>query len=223
MAYILPATFIGRMMGERAMKSPMKQVSFSLKLEGSETADLKVTLSKPGQIDLELLDTTTADGGPEGSASLAIVEGRITPSGDFSVFPGNPELWSIFLLQVLDAKDGDAVEEQWNQLAVQMGLSELTTSITRCESVVCFQLDSKAADADGAVLHVGRTLFRVLGWQPITQAPGAKAPRLQLHDYESSLAPHWVPRLLEFIDVNGASLRYESMDVEFIPPVESKD
>ena len=221
LAYVLPATFIGRMMGERAMKSPMKQVSFAMKAEGSETPTLKVTLAKPGKVLLEALPAAPEQE-PITAARIDIVDGRITPTGDFSKFPGTPELWSIFLLQVLDAKDGDEVEAQWNQLAEQLGLNALETSLTRCDSIVCFKL-TPTAENTSAVLHTGRSLFRILNWKPTAQDPAAKAIEMRLHNYKESQAPHWVPQQLEFIDASGASLRFESLDVEFVPPVESKD
>ena len=138
LAYVLPSTFIGRVLGERAPNTRFEALEFSIRSEKDPKAIYSVKVSKQGQ--LELIEGERFAEGQSGQVKLEFAGDKLEISGDFKAFPGSPALWSGFLL-VLDAEDADAVEARWNAIAEVLGLKDPQSDLERCrDDLLCNQL-----------------------------------------------------------------------------------
>ena len=94
LAYVLPSTFIGRVLGERGLNTRFEALEFSIRSEKDPKAIYSVKVSKQGQ--LELIEGERFAEGQSGQVKLEFAGDKLEISGDFKAFPGSPALWSGF-------------------------------------------------------------------------------------------------------------------------------
>ena len=94
LAYVLPSTFIGRVLGERGLNTRFEALEFSIRSEKDPKAIYSVKISKQGQ--LELIEGERFAEGQSGQVKLEFAGDKLEISGDFKAFPGSPALWSGF-------------------------------------------------------------------------------------------------------------------------------
>ena len=219
-AYVLPSTFIGRVLGERGLNTRFEAIEFSIRSERDPKAIYSVKVSKQGK--LELIEGERFTNEQSGQAKLEFTGEKLEISGDFKTFPGSPALWSGFLLLVLDAEDADAVEARWNVIAEVLGLKDPQSDLERCRETICYAISSKIGENPGAQLLVARGDFQIVQWTPATEQPTANKPMMRLLDYPNSPAPKWVPHYLEFDASSAVTERFEVLDVQFHQPSETR-
>lgn len=218
-AYVLPATFIGRVLGERGLSTRFDAIEFTFKAERDDAQTFTAKLSKSGQLELhrgeDFSEGTPAD------AVLTFKDDAISASGKFDSLPGNDKLWSVLLLSYLTDEDSDAVEARWNAIAKAVGLESAKSGLSRWGGTICYRLHNP--DAPGsAELLVERKSFQIVEWSPAKGSePESKRETLRLLDYENSPAPKWLPLTFEFAAPDGSKERYEVLDVKFHKPAET--
>ena len=220
LAYVLPSTFIGRVLGERALNTRFEAIEFAIRSEKAPKAIYSVKVSKKGQ--LELIEGERFADGQSGQAKVEFTGEKLEISGDFKTFPGSPALWSGFLLLVVGAEDADAVEARWNAIAEVLGLKDPQSDLERCRETICYAISSKMGDKPSAQLLVTRGDFQIVRWTPALEQPTADEPIMRLLDYPNSPAPKWVPHYLEFDASNAVTERFEVLDVQFHQPSETR-
>ena len=219
LAYVLPSTFIGRVLGERGLNTRFEALEFSIRSEKDPKAIYSVKVSKQGQ--LELIEGERFADGQTGKAKLEFAGEKLEISGDFKAFPGSPALWSGFLLLVLDAEDADAVEARWNAIAEVLGLKDPQSDLERCRETICYAISSKTDEKPSAQLLVrGRLSGRSMDTSSRTTHRGqTNDETLGLPEFP---APKWVPHYLEFDASNAVTERFEVLDVQFHQPSETQ-
>ena len=217
-AYVLPTTFIGRVLGERGLSTRFDAIEFTIRSEKADAKTFAVKLSKSGK--LELKQGENFDEGSAADATISFANEAMTSAGKFDELPGNEKLWSVFLLTLLTADDSDAVEARWNSVAAALGLGEATSGLSRWNDTICYSLRNKA-NVGAAQLLVERKSFQIVEWSPEVTAPDARPSKVRLLDYENSPAPKWLPQTLEFETADKTTTRYEVLDVQFHKPQET--
>lgn len=217
-AYVLPTTFIGRVLGERGLTTKFEAIEFTMRSDETNRKSITVKISKSGKVELLEGEGFTRDSAP--TASLVFNDDAVTQSGDFSKFPGSAELWSVFLLHFLDAEDADSVEVRWATIAKVLGLAEVQSELSRWNGTVCYELKNSEGPR-AARLLVDRNSFQIVQWSLGKEADSAGSTTLKLLDHENSPAPKWVAHILEFTSPGGERERFEVLDVEFHKPQET--
>ena len=217
-AYVLPTTFIGRVLGERGLNTRFEAIEFTIRSEGSEAKSFAAKLFKTGTLELKQGESFGESGSSD--AAISFADDSLKIEGKFDGLPGNAKLWSVFLLNFLSADDSDAVEARWNAIAKTLGLDEATSGLSRWNDTICYSLQNKATPG-AAQLLVERKSFQIVQWSPATTEPSDKPTVLRLLDYENSPAPKWLPQTLEFEAMDKTVSRFEVLDVQFHKPQET--
>jgi hypothetical protein len=220
LGYVLPASFIGRVLGERGLNARFDAIEFSMRSEKTPEATYSVKVSKEGRI--ELVQGERFIEGKDGQAKLEFIGEKVEIIGDFTPFPGSPALWSGLFLYFLDAEDADAVEVRWKGIAEILGLKNPQSELTRFRETICYALSSEQTDKPSSQLLVARGDFKIIQWSPTPKQEAAPKTAMRLLDYENSPAPKWLPHYLEFDLSNGSPERFEILDVQFHKPSETQ-